>query len=94
MDEAGSDLFKESDDILAHVSQTDNDVVVVDVAQGAVVSALPPRLIQHQTPAVHSGQEVLVLPGAAEQRPVTVWSLLFLRDFILRIHREENNLDN
>ncbi|KAF3856233.1 hypothetical protein F7725_016956 [Dissostichus mawsoni] len=31
----------ESDDILAHVCQTDNDVVVVDVAESGVVPALP-----------------------------------------------------
>lgn len=56
-----SDLFEKSDDILAHVCQTDNDVVVIDVAQSGVVSALPPGLLQDQIPAVHSGHEILVL---------------------------------
>lgn len=57
---SSSDLFEEPDDILAHVRQADNDIVVVDVAERGVVSALPPRLLQHQIPAVHSGHEVLV----------------------------------
>lgn len=55
-----SDLFEKSDDILAYVRQPDNDVVVVDVAESGVVSALPSGLVQHQIPAVHSGNEVLV----------------------------------
>lgn len=49
--------------------QTDNDVVVVDVAESGVVSALPPGLVQDQIPAVHSGQEILVLSETAKQRP-------------------------
>lgn len=65
---SSSDLFEESDDILAHVRQTDNDVVVVDVAERGVVSALPPGLLQDQIPAVHSGHEVLVLSERAEGR--------------------------
>lgn len=56
-----SDLFEKSDDILAHVGQTDNDVVVVDVTESGVVSALPSGLLQDQVPAVDGGQEVLVL---------------------------------
>lgn len=64
---SSSDLFKEPDDILAHVCQPDNDVVVVDVAERGVVSALAPRLLQHQIPAVHSGHEVLV-PSRMERR--------------------------
>lgn len=63
-----SDLFEKSDDILAHVCQTDNDVVVVDVAESGVVSALPPGLVQDQIPAVHSGQEIVVLPETAKER--------------------------
>lgn len=63
-----SDLFEKSDDILAHVCQTDNDVVVVDVAEGGVVSALPPGLLQDQIPAVHSGHEILVLSETAKER--------------------------
>lgn len=65
---SSSDLFEESDDILAHVRQTDNDVVVVDVAERGVVSALPPGLLQDQIPAVHSGHEVLVLSARAKGR--------------------------
>ena len=56
-----SDLFEQPDDILAHVCQADNDVVVVDVAEHGVVSALPPGLVQDQIPAIHSGQQILVL---------------------------------
>lgn len=63
-----SDLFEKSDDILAHVCQADNDVVVVDVAEGGVVSALPPGLLQDQIPAVHSGHEILVLSETAKER--------------------------
>lgn len=58
---ADSDLFEKSDDILAHVRQPDNDVVVVDVAESGVVSALPPGLLQDQIPAVHGGHQILVL---------------------------------
>jgi len=60
---SSSDLFEESDDIFAYVRQADNDVVVVDVAERGVVAALAPRLVQHQVPAVHRRQEVLVLSG-------------------------------
>lgn len=45
--------------------QPDNDVVVVDVAESRMVSALPPGLVQNQIPAVHSGEEVLVLSERA-----------------------------
>lgn len=48
--------------------QADNDVVVVDVTEGGMVSALPPGLLQHQIPAVHSGYEILVLPKTAKER--------------------------
>ncbi len=48
--------------------QTDNDVVVVDVAESGVVSALPPGLVQDQIPAVHSRQEILVLSETAKER--------------------------
>lgn len=67
-----SDLFKESDDILAHVCQTDNDVVVVDVAERSVVSALPPGLVQHQIPAVHSGHQILVLSETHKEMNTSV----------------------
>lgn len=50
------------------MSQTDNDVVVVDVAESGVVSALSPGLVQDQVPAVHSGQEILVLPETAREK--------------------------
>lgn len=65
---SNSDLFEKSDDILAHVCQTDNDVVVVDVTESGVVSALPPGLLQDQIPAVHSGHEILVLSETAKER--------------------------
>lgn len=65
---SASDLFEKSDDILAHVRQPDNDVVVVDVAEGGVVSALPPRLLQDQIPAVHGGHQILVLSERARRR--------------------------
>lgn len=65
---SNSDLFEKSDDILAHMSQTDNDIVVVDVAESGVVSALPPGLVQDQIPAVHSGQEILVLSEKVKRR--------------------------
>ena len=48
--------------------QADNDVVVVDVAERGVVAALASRLVQNQVPAVHRGQQVLVLPGTAVGR--------------------------
>lgn len=54
-DQFHSDLFEESGDILAHMCQADNDIVVVDVAESGVVSALSPGLVQNQIPAVHSG---------------------------------------
>lgn len=41
--------------------QTDNDVVVIDVAESSVVSAFSSGLVQDQIPAVHSGVEILVL---------------------------------
>lgn len=63
-----SDLFEKSDDILAHVRQPDNDVVVVDVTEGGMVSALPPGLLQDQIPAVHGGHEILVLSEIAKER--------------------------
>lgn len=43
--------------------QADNDVIVVEVAEGSMVSALSPRLVQNEVPAVHCRQQVLVLPG-------------------------------
>lgn len=61
--ESDSDLFEESDDILAHVCQTHNHVVVVDVSESGVVPALPPGVLQHQIPAVHRRQQVLVFSG-------------------------------
>lgn len=63
-----SDLFEKSDDILAHVSQPDNHIVVVDVAEGGVVSALPPGLIQNQIPAVHGGHQILVLSETGRKK--------------------------
>lgn len=59
----GPDLFEKSDDILSDVCQADNDVIVVEVAEGSMVSALSPRLVQNEVPAVHCRQQVLVLPG-------------------------------
>lgn len=48
--------------------QPDNDIVVVDVAEGGVVFALPPGLLQNQIPAVHSGHQILVLSETARKR--------------------------
>lgn len=48
-----TDLLKQANDVLADLSQTHNDVVGVDVAEGGMVSALTPRLIQQQVPAVN-----------------------------------------
>lgn len=62
-----SDLFEKSDDIFTHVRQTDNDVVVVDVAECGVVFALASGLIQDQIPAVHSGEEILIFPETARE---------------------------
>lgn len=64
MEEKGdlADLLKEADDVLADLRQAYNDIVGVDVAEGGVVPALPPRLGQHQIPAVYRGQQVLVFP--------------------------------
>lgn len=63
-----SDLFEKSDDILAYVRQPDNDIVVVDVAEGGVVPALPPGLLQNQIPAVHGGHQILVFSETAQKR--------------------------
>lgn len=63
-----SDLFEKSDDILAHMRQPDNDIVVVDVAESGVVSALPPGLLQNQIPTVHGGHQILVLSETARKR--------------------------
>lgn len=52
-DDSLTDLLKQADDILTDLSQADYDVVGVDVAEGGVVAALSPRLVQHQVPAVH-----------------------------------------
>lgn len=52
--------------------ETDNDVVVVDVAEGGMVSALPPSLVQDQIPAVNSGKEILVLSETEKERH---WSI-------------------
>lgn len=48
--------------------QADNDVVVVDVAESGVVSALPPGLLQHQIPAVHGGHKILVFSETAKEK--------------------------
>lgn len=63
-----ADLLKEADDVLADLRQADNDIVGVDVAEGGVVPALPPRLGQHQIPAVYRRQKVLVFPEEQKMR--------------------------
>jgi len=65
---SGSDLFEKSDDILAHVCQADNDIVVVDVTESGVVSAFSSGLVQDQIPAVHSGEKILVFSEMARKR--------------------------
>lgn len=69
MEENGdlADLLEEADDVLADLRQAYNDIVGVDVAEGGVVAALPPRLGQHQIPAVYGGQKVLVFPEEHEK---------------------------
>ena len=47
--------------------QTDNDVVVVDVAESGVVPALPSGLFQDQIPAVHSRKKILVFSETAKE---------------------------
>lgn len=64
----GSDLFEQSEDILSNMRQADNDVVVVDVAESCVVSALSPGLVQDQIPAVHSGEEILIFPETMREK--------------------------
>lgn len=65
---SSSDLFKKSNDVLAHVRQTHNDVVVVDVAESGMVPALPSGLVQDQIPAVDSGEEILVLSANTQEK--------------------------
>lgn len=69
-------LLKQADDIFADLRQAHDDVVGVDVAECGVITALPPHLVQHQVPAVHRGQEVLVFPG---ETPAAAFSMLTLR---------------
>ena len=40
-----TDLLEQTDDILADLGQTDNNIVGVDLAQGGMVPALTPRLV-------------------------------------------------
>lgn len=55
-------LFKEPDDILTDLRESDNDIVHEDVIQGSMISALPPSLGQNQVPAVHGRKEMLIFP--------------------------------
>ncbi len=50
-----TDLLEQADDVLADLGQADDDIVGVQVAEGGVVTALSPRLVQHQVPAVYWG---------------------------------------
>lgn len=58
-----TDLLEQADDVLADLGQTEDYIIGVDVTQGGVVTALTSGLVQHQVPAVHRGQQVLVFPG-------------------------------
>lgn len=69
-------LLEQADDIFADLHQAHDDVVGVDVAERGMITALPPHLVQHQVPAVHRGQEVLVFPG---ETPAAAFSMLTLR---------------
>lgn len=55
--------------------QPDNDIVVVDVAEGGVVSALPPGLLQNQIPAVDGGHQILVLSEKRRGKDTTSGAL-------------------
>lgn len=63
-----TDLLEEADDVLADLGEADDDIVGVDVVEGGVVPAFPPGLVQYQVPAVHTGQQVLVLPEHNTER--------------------------
>lgn len=63
-----TDLLEEADDVLADLGQAHDDIVGVDVAEGGMVSALSPRLAQHQVPAVYGGKQMLVLPAKKKAR--------------------------
>lgn len=65
MDDRLTDLLEQADDVLADLGQADDHVVGVEVAEGGVVPAFSPRLVQHQVPAVYRGQQVLVFPEKA-----------------------------
>ena len=52
-DDSCSDLLEQADDVLADLCKAEDDVVSVDVAEGGMVTALSPRLVQHQVPAVY-----------------------------------------
>lgn len=75
-DDSLTDFFEQAEDVLTDLGQTEDHIVGVEVAEGGMVTALSPRLVQHQVPAVYWGQQVLVLPeknrmntGWLEYRP-------------------------
>lgn len=51
-DDRLTDLLEQSDDILADLGQTEDDIVGVDVAESGMVTTFSPRLVQHQVPTV------------------------------------------
>lgn len=48
-----TDLFEEPDDILADLSQANDDIVDVDVIKSGVISTFSSSLVQNQIPAVY-----------------------------------------
>lgn len=60
-------LFKHPGGILAYLHEPHDDVVQIDVAQGGVIFAFSPHLVQEQVPAVHWRQQVLIFPGRSRR---------------------------
>lgn len=66
-DVKATDLFEEPDDVLADLSQANNDIIHVDVVKCGMISAFSSSLVQNQIPAVYWREEVLFFPGRAQK---------------------------
>lgn len=65
-----TDLFEEPDDIIADLSQANDDVVDVDVIKRGMISAFSSSLVQYQIPAVYWWKKVLFFPTEANNEKV------------------------
>lgn len=85
-----TDLFEEPDDILADLSQANDDIVDVDVIKSGVISTFSSSLVQNQIPAVYWREKVLFFPRRTEKgiimlNNVISWLACFLFCFVFCI---------